>query len=176
MNGQEQQLISEAAARIANREEPRPQARKRIPMSTRRRILELTEELPGYVPYWFVDTPGRIAAAIQASYEFVDAKEVNLYNMGVGTNSDISGNMDLGSRVTIIGKSGTRHVLMKIRKELWLEDQKEINDENAKVISAVFRGAMIYGDNEQGADSDISNRYVKTAKLLNRPFRRKTTV
>lgn len=158
---------------------PQPGLRKRIPMSVPTRKLEATD-IPGYRLYWFVER--NISRAIQAGYEFVDDREVTLNQHGVGTDLEISGNADLGSRVRVVagkGQSGQGEylTLMKIKMEFFREDQKLIADRNASVLAQIFRGEQIYTQPTE-SQQDIDLRYVDTGKtsfqkaLFQRPPRK----
>jgi hypothetical protein len=151
---------------------PAPTARKRIPMSTPQRKLEVTE-IPGYHLHWFRDD--NIPRAVQAGYEFVDAKEVHVNQVNVGSSKDITGNADMGSRVRVVGgvaeSGGAEHLtLMKLREEYWREDRRAIDERNASVMSAIFQDEQILGSEKLSAD-DRSQRYVGTA-LFQRPTRK----
>jgi len=156
-----------------------PLQRKRIPLSVPRRKLE-ARPIPGYVLYWFKES--NIPIAIDAGYDFVDGREVQLNQSNEANHAEGSGNTDLGSRVSVIGdrigERGTseRLVLMKIREEFWLEDRKLLDDANAAVLSAIFKGVVI--GTERGGDH--SQSYVSTAiaqgsgRLLNRGLKKQT--
>lgn len=151
---------------------PAAATRKRIPMSTPQRKLEVTE-IPGYHLHWFRDE--NINRAVQAGYEFVEDKEVHLNQGNVGTSKDITGNADMGSRVRVVSGSAAdgsaEHLtLMKIRQEWWDEDRKEIDTRNAGVMSAIFRDEQVLGSEKVSAE-DRNQSYVKTA-LFNRPTRK----
>lgn len=139
-----------------------PPARRRIPLSVPRRKLECTP-IPGYVLYWFKES--NITIAQQAGYDFVDNREVTL-NQGVeSSSSDLSGNTDLGSRVSVLGGTTERGhperlVLMKIREDWWREDRKLLDNENAAIIHTIFGGQIVAGDRGVG---DHSQSYVKTS-------------
>jgi hypothetical protein len=141
-------------------------------MSVPQRRLEVSD-IPGYHLHWFRDS--NIARAIQAGYEFVEDKEVELNQGGVATSKDISGNADLGSRVRVVSglaaDGSTEYLtLMKLREEFWVEDRKQIDARNADIMSAIFRDEQILGS-EKVSPEDQGTRYVKTA-LFNRPARK----
>jgi hypothetical protein len=146
--------------------------RKRIPMSVPQRRLEVTQ-IPGYHLHWFRGE--NVPRALQAGYEFVEDKEVQLNQLNVGTSKDMNGNADMGSRVRVVAGTAAdgnvEHLtLMKIREEWWNEDRKSIEERNASVMSAIFRDEQILGS-EKVSPEDQGARYVKTA-LLNRPVRK----
>lgn len=153
-------------------------ARRRIPLSVPRRRLEASP-IPGFVLYWFKES--NIEIAIQAGYDFVDNREVILNQSVESSSGDLSGNTDLGSRVSVIGGTSERGgperlVLMKIREEWWIEDRKLLDAENAQVIQAVF-GGQIFGTDRAG---DHTQSYVKTSvahgsgRLFNRGLKKVT--
>jgi hypothetical protein len=113
------------------------ESRRRIPMSVPQRQLEV-DPIPGFNLHWFRED--QIHRALQGGYEFVLPEEATLNQRGVATSGDISGNTDLGSRVSVIDPSGksptggaARLYLMKIKSEWYEEDQKLLADRNAQV-------------------------------------------
>lgn len=162
-----------ANAAVSAKDQAAPE-RKRIPFSVRQRKLEVPE-ISGYHLHWFRES--NVPRALQAGYEMVKAEEVPINQFGVGNSKSISGNMDLGSGVKVVGGEGERGeavylCLMKIRLEWWLEDQKAIEQTNLSTLQAIFKDKSVVGDSQQSADSDTSQRYVKQA-LLQRPPRKK---
>lgn len=155
-----------------------PPRRRRIPLSIPRRKLEV-DPIPGFVLYWFKES--NIPIAMEAGYEFVEHNEVRLMNVNQANPSDSSGSTDLGSRVSIVGDAigqrgvPERLVLMKIREEFWREDRAILDNENARVIQAIFGGHIMA--REQG---DHSQSYVNTSiahgsgRLLNRGLKKQT--
>jgi len=144
-----------------------PAERKRIPMSVPVQRLEV-QDIPGYHLHWFLSTSERLQRALDGGYEFVDEREMQLNNVSLGGNSAISGNTDMGSRVSVVsgqevGKDGqpTRLILMKIKQEWWDEDQKAVEARNTKVRDALL-GGMIGAENDQAGDS--KHRYVDKTK------------
>jgi hypothetical protein len=154
----------------SNRAEPAP--RKRIPMSIPQRRLEVPD-MPGYHLHWFIDR--NVERAIQGGYEFVDARDVQLNQLGVGTSRGVSGNVDLGSHVRVVGGVGEQGgveylTLMKIKEEFWLEDQRALEVKNGTIMSSIFRDEKIIGEDRQ-SPADQGTSYVKTA-LFQRPTRK----
>jgi len=142
-------------------------SRKRIPLSTPQLRLEVPD-VPGFHLHWFVDK--NVPRAIQGGYEFVNADEVAINAVNVGTSSNMSGNADLGNHVKVIAGTGedgkSEHLnLMKIREEWWKEDQKVLESRNTSIIQAIFRDEQVLGS------GDKSQQYVKKA-LFNRPARK----
>lgn len=142
--------------------------RKRIPMSVPVQKLE-APDIPGYHLHWFNGTADRIQRAQDGGYEFVDRNEIMLNAAGIGQESTQSGNTDMGSHVSIvsgkeIGTDGQpiRLILMKIKEEWWLEDQKLIEARNEKT-AATLRGGALGADAEASVDG-VKFRYVDKAR------------
>jgi len=107
--------------------------------------LQVGKQIPGYHLHVFNDTPGRIQAATDAGYEFVDPEEVG----GVASNV-VSRNTDIGDKVRfLVGSTADGEpqyaYLMKIRQEWWDEDQAELQKRNDKTDAAI-RGGKMTGD------------------------------
>jgi len=141
--------------------------RRRIPMSVPVLKLE-TAEIPGYHLHWFMNSPDRLQRALNGGYEFVDEREIQLNNVSLGGTSAVSGNTDLGTRVSVVsgqevGKDGqpSRLVLMKIKEEWYQEDRKVLEARNTQVRDSLL-GGMI-GAEHDGA-GDRQHRYVDKAK------------
>jgi len=137
--------------------------RKRIPMSVPVQKLEVAD-MPGFHLHWFTGSPDRIQRALDGGYEFVDEREMQINNVSIGGDSAVSGNTDMGSRVSIVsgqevGKDGqpVRLILMKIRSEWWDEDQKLVEQRNTKVRDSLM-GGMVGA--EQDKPGDAQHRYV----------------
>jgi hypothetical protein len=148
--------------------------RARIPMSVPMLKLEVPE-IPGYHSHWI--RGDNIQRALAAWYEFVGYDEIPVNQLNPATDAEVSGNTDLGSQVSIaagVDKNGhpQRLTLMKLKEEHWLADRKKIDERNASVMEAIFRGEKII---DEGADAtnpgDTSHRYVdpeRTRALFNR--------
>lgn len=141
--------------------------RKRIPMSTPVQKLE-SPDVPGFHLHWFQGTPERIQRALDGGYEFVDARDVKVNNVSLGTDSVVSGNTDMGSRVSVVsgsevGRDGQpiRLILMKIKQEWFDEDQKVLENRNEQVATAL-RGGMMGA--EKDGRGDTQHRYVDKAR------------
>ena len=167
-----------AEASVANARDVNSPAFKRIPFSTPDRKLEVPA-VDGYYLHWFADR--NVDRAMQAGYEFVNRSEVTLNQVGLGMAKSVSGNSDLGTRVSLIGTvqsadgPAERIYLMKIREEWRREDQLAIEKCNAEIIGAVFEGEAIVG--KDGTIHQIGTaEYVKQAELkvplLNRTTRK----
>lgn len=150
--------------------------RKRIPMSIPTRKLEVPE-IPGYHQYWFKES--NVARAIQGGYEFVDADATHVNSRSVGTDREIGGNADLGSRVRVVAGEDERRdtvylVLMKIKLEWYNEDQKIIERRNADILSGIFRDEQIM-EEDKHLPQDRPLNYVdrdRTRAVYNRPTRK----
>lgn len=150
-------------------------------MSVPTRRLEATD-IPGFHLHWFVDR--NIHRAIQAGYEFVDDKEVELNQHGVATSSEISGNADMGSRVRVVageGQDGKGEylTLMKIKEEWFREDQAALEKRNASILEQIFRGEKIYtAEGELQEDKNLRyidrdrTSYQPSPALFQRPTRK----
>ncbi len=143
-----------------------PAIRKRVPLSTPQRKLEVPE-IPGRHPYWFLES--NVPRALQGGYEFVHDKDVTLNQVDPATDTMESGNQDLGTQVKIgagTDASGKAEylVLMSIKEEWWQEDQKVLEARNASILSAIFKEEKIMGS-DQVAPEDRDARYVKTAEI-----------
>lgn len=141
---------------------PRLPERKRIPMSVPRQKLQVAD-LPGFHLHWALES--RIPAYLQAGYEFVNTDEVHLNQQNIGTDSTISGNQDMGTRVKIVAGVGAdgqpEHlVLMKQKLEWYNDDCRQLEQRNAKILEGIFRGEQIMGA-ETVASVDRDQMYVK---------------
>lgn len=143
--------------------EPSGNRRARVPMSVAMRKLEVPE-IPGYHTHWIKTS--EIPRAIAAWYEFVDDDEVPINQRNPGVDTEISGNTDLGSRVSIAAGIGAddkpeRLYLMKLKEEYWLKDRLAIDTRNANIMGAIFRGEKIISDSPVGTRrGDNSMDYV----------------
>lgn len=146
--------------------------RKRIPMSVPVQRLE-APDIPGFHLHWFLGTAERLQRALDGGYEFVDPREAKINNVSLGGDSAISGNTDMGSRVSVgsgqeVGKDGqpVRLVLMKIKQEWWDDDQKLVEQRNEQVAAAL-RGGML---NDPANPGDTSHSYLDNP--MGQPFSR----
>jgi hypothetical protein len=143
------------------------QERKRVPMSVPVQKLETTE-LPGYHLHWFRSDAERLQRALDGGYEFVDEREMKINNVSLGGDSAVSGNTDMGSRVSIVsgqevGKDGqpARLILMKIKQEWYDEDQALLEARNVQVRDTLL-GGMIGAEKDGAGDS--RHRYVDKSR------------
>src|SRR5450755_2116464 len=74
--------------------------RKRVPMSVPRQKLAVPE-IPGFVCYWHLES--NVGAALQAAYEFVKTDEVDLVQTLPANALGVSGNMDMGTNISMMG-------------------------------------------------------------------------
>lgn len=138
--------------------------RTRIPMSTPTRKLEVPP-IEGYHLYWFLES--NVPRALDGGYEFVKRDEVKLNQHGIATGRGVSGNTDLGTNVSVVAggvsESGgaERLVLMKIKQEWYDEDRKQLENRNASILEAIFRGEIIPGS-EEASREDRNQMYLKT--------------
>lgn len=143
--------------------------RRRVPMSTARRKLEVVQEIAGYHMHWFRDD--NVEQALQAGYQFVDRGEISLNNHNPGGGS---GNTALDSRVSIVGGTSehgqpTRLTLMKIEQSYFDEDQAALEKVTVDRIKGIFNKEQIL--TKDGRMRTDANVYVKTA-VFNRPIRK----
>ena len=128
----------------------------RIPLGLPETALEIPE-IPGYVTYWFLDTPGRIQRALRAGWEFLTREEVQLHQKGVSNDVFEDGNSDLGNRVSLYGASGDNGkaqmlYAMKIKEEWYKHDEDRKMSQVANVADAI-RGLKIGVANEFQGDA-----------------------
>lgn len=111
----------------------------RVPFGAKRSKLQLSEqdmrgfEERGKVVRWFNDIDGRIEAAIQGGWTFVDPENAR----SLGSNDIHQENTDLNSRVSKVVSRGQgptiRAYLMEQSREWWEEDQAAKEAINARV-------------------------------------------
>lgn len=143
-----------APSNPANAPEKAP--RKRVPLGLPTLKLSVPS-IPGYHCYWFRGTPQRIQQALSAGYEPVKRGEVELNHAGLANDYNADGNSALGSGVEVGDVDGTRLHLMKIKLELWEEDEQQI-EERHEAIASQLRGDK--GIPAPGANSaDVKSIY-----------------
>lgn len=152
-----------------------PAVRQRSPLSVPRAKLAVPE-ISGYHCHWFLNSEARLAAALQAGYEFVSKEETVVPNHSLATGDEAAtGGTDLGSRVTVISGSSVengqavRLVLMKIRQEWRTEDMKAREAQSDKLVEALRAGKVA---DAMQASADLTNRYTGAS---NRNIFRKRT-
>lgn len=132
-----------------------PSRVKRVPLGTPQIKLVLPE-IPGYVPRWLNDEPGRLPRAQNAGYEFVSQDEAP----EIGANEVTPGNVDLGTRICRLVGTGDDDkplyaYLMKIKEEWYNEDQVTKLEAVNKVDKAIHEGTVGL------TPSDQQSSYVK---------------
>ena len=113
----------------------------RIPMDIPQAKLAVPN-LPGFFCYWHLEA--NVPAAIKAGYTFVEPDEMSINQLNVATENSISGNQDLGNRIKIMGGVNIvgqpeYHVLMKLRMEWRLADQRKKDARNASILQGIFK-------------------------------------
>jgi len=114
---------------------------ERVPFGGHRTKLQLSkqdqEELSGYNLHWFNDKDGRIEAAINAGYTFVEPQQAR--SLGVaGLHQE---NSDLNSKVSkVVSRGGEpiRAYLMKINKD-WHEEDKAAKVRSTQAVDDALR-------------------------------------
>jgi hypothetical protein len=103
----------------------------------------------GFHRHWFRGDPGRIARALKAYYKFVDPDEVDINNFDMAGDSTVSGNTDLGTRVSVVSGDDIQHsgqpsrlYLMECPEELYEESQRILAERNEDVAAALRGGKM----------------------------------
>jgi len=148
----------------------------RIPMG----LPQLTLEVPnreGYVRHWFADRPGRIPRALRGGFTFVSSDDVRLNNSTIADDSTVSGNTDLGSKVSVHGGvdehgRGIRLFLMEIKQEWWDKDMA-LREETSERIADSLRGGRTGAERETGTDAQLRyNRMAQTDNMFSRKKRR----
>lgn len=155
-------------------------ARQRVPMSLP--VLKSSvPDIPGYHLHWMRGEPQRLAQALRAGYEFVQPHEVQLENIPLGGDALDQGSTDMGDRVSIVsggvGEDGqaSRLYLMKLKMELWLEDQAALQARNDSIANSLTAGMA--GAGQQGeTQDDVSRRYVDPKRTaIPELFKRKSS-
>lgn len=147
----------EQIAKVNPANAPAKAPERRIPMALPTLKLAMPE-IPGHVCHWFRGNPQRIQQALQAGYTFVSRDEVQVNSYGLANDYQGDGNTDLGSRVSVSAGegegTGALLYLMKIKKELWNEDELGVAERHEQ-IAAQLRGDKGFS---KGGD-DTSHRY-----------------
>jgi len=123
----------------------------RVPLGTMRSKLDVSGyDIPkNKVPRWINDHPGRLLAAQEGSYQFVEDP-----NVVVGE-EPLSGRDNLETKVSrVVGKKedGTplKAYLMVIDKDIYDEDQREKQKINDEIMSQIDKGK--FASSETGVD------------------------
>lgn len=143
----------------------------RVPMTAPQRKLELPE-IPGYRIYWFRGEPGRIQRALRAGYEFIKPEEVDVNNFDLGGDASLSGQGDLGDKVSVAAQDGVgdngqflRLYAMKIKIEYYNADQEKYEkDRIDPFVNALVGGRVSTGDGGE-QPGDVQHRYRKPTTL-----------
>lgn len=151
------------------KQESKGNRRARVPMSVAMRKLEVPE-IPGYHTHWIKES--NIPRALAAYYEFVEDREVPINQRNPGLDTEISGNTDLGARVSIAAGIGAdskpeRLYLMKLAEEFWIEDRAKIDGRNASMMGQIFRGEKII-DKDEVSNDVKTHRYVDMERTRER--------
>lgn len=143
----------------------------RIAMNTPERRLE-THPIEGYHQHWFLSS--NIPKAIQAWYEFVTPEEARVNDRSIGgrapgvSSEDLGGGAAQVSQIGGVGQDGRPEylVLMKIRNELYFEDQRKIAERNLSIIKQIFhKRAPLRATELNESDGDYDMRYTREALL-----------
>jgi len=136
--------VSEVVPEEKTTPEQKRASRQRIPFGVPRSKLSVPFGIPGYHLHFVNDEAGRVYAAEQGGYEFVEPKEVGLD----GTESRYK---------VLVGKTesgeGLFAYLMKIREEWYEEDQAE-NQRSVDQVEYAIQNGTFENDPSQ-------KRYVK---------------
>lgn len=138
-----------------------------IPMGASELQLAVPE-VPGFVLYWFADRPGRIVRAQRQGWVFVKSDEVDIPNFKtIAGDTTVSGNSDLGSRVSVYGHTDERGAvvnlyLMKISDDKWKELEASREQQSDRVVDAIM-GSRIGGEQEvgEGGQRRYSPKFIK---------------
>lgn len=139
----------------------------RVPMTLPQLTLEVPK-IPGYELHWFLDRPGRVNQALRAGWVFVDPNETQLNNSSFADSVGVSGNTDLGNRVSVHGGtddrgSALRQYLMKIKEE-WYQKDMQLREETSERIAETLRAGRVGA--ERGSPEDAARRYVRNTENI----------
>ena len=144
--------VAKVEAKAALRSETqRPTRTKRGTFNGTEGKLRVNKEIEGWHLHIFNDSPGRIEQALSVGYDFVSPDEV-----GGTTTNVVSRNTDLGEKVRyLVGVDAQNEpqyaYLMKIRQELYDEDQTALQLKNDQIDEAIRGGkATKDGHNSEG--------------------------
>ena len=150
-----------------------------VPMSVPVQKLEVPDR-PGWHRHWFRSDPGRLARAQRAYYQFVSPEDVDINNLDIGGDSAVSGNTDMGSRVSVIsgeelGADGqpNRLVLMECPDEYWELSQKVLSEKSESIAEAIRGGKVGVGQAPGESAKDAGLRYVKDTENLFTPLNKR---
>lgn len=148
---------------VTQRVDAKQRESRRIPMSIPRPKLT-APTLPGHHLHWINDDDNRINDALQGGYVFVESDEVLLNSFSTATDTSVSGNTDLGTRVSLfVGttRSGQpmRAYLMKIKQEWYDQDQAIIQERSDRIDQTLKAGKLGI---EKADAQDASKTYVRS--------------
>lgn len=140
--------VEEKVARVEAKQEQVRSTAERATRSKRQTFngtegkLRIGNQIEGYHLHILNDSPGRIAQALAVGYEFVSPEEVG----GTAVNV-VSRNTDIGDKVRfLVGVSETNEPLyayvMKIRQELYEEDQAALQSKSDAIDDAIRGGKL----------------------------------
>jgi hypothetical protein len=136
-------------------------------------------EIPGYYLYWMLGN-ARVEQALRAGYEFVGNNEGQLNNVSLGGDAKVSGNTDMGSRVSVVAGDELdtdgqpkRLYLMKLKEE-WRQEDLALQQQGNEKFVATLRAGRVGA--EKDAAADVDKRYVgsqtKADMFVPKPLRR----
>ncbi len=173
-------MSAQSTTNPANKDtKPTVAERKRIPMSVPQARLAVPD-VPGYHLHWFRGEAGRIQRALAAGYEWVEEDEVSLNSRILGGTPLDKGNTDLGTRVSQVagGDIGNdnqpvRLYLMKIKEELWRQDQKALEGEGSQLdrVRSSLLGGLIGAESQSNEDRKqtyVDPKRTKVPEFFNR--------
>ena len=108
---------------------------KRRPFGVRQQRLSVNQDLPGYHLRWIVDEPGRIEAAQESGYTFVEPAEVGKVGREDNKVRELSG-------VQRDDRTPQYQYLMKIPEAFYLEDRAAIEQQNKAIEDAIKGGKV----------------------------------
>lgn len=138
----------------------------RVPMDLPQQKLA-APDIPGYFLYWHLGK--NVRQALRAGYTHVSDDEIELNQGGVANAATVSGNTDMGSRVSI-ASGGTvgpdnpeaeRLYLMKLPNHLRTADLN-VREAKHESIAASLRAGTIGAE----GDPDRNKRYMKAGQDL----------
>jgi hypothetical protein len=110
----------------------------RIPVSgSKRDLLTVSGKEDGYVYRWVNDTTGRIQRFKDAGYEVVD------HQVAVGTITVDSSKSPSSTTERLVGKDGTKAVLMRQKAEWYEEDQAAKAQQIRETEETIKREALV---------------------------------
>jgi len=130
----------------------------RVPLGVARSKLSVPAR-PGYVRRWVNDTEGRLALALEGSYQYATDQSIQ-----IGVQDIDNENRDLGARISrVVDKStGQKAYLMEIKEDFYNADQRAKAKGIAETDNIIKHGKLrdIEGQYipENGKGISIENR------------------